>query len=68
MIRTLIHEDKAVKAPTGDKDSQIELEAQIFSIRMQEMIEAAKGSLIGDNNVTAMNSLLPAYHACRTTD
>ncbi|KAA6392863.1 MAG: hypothetical protein EZS28_011607 [Streblomastix strix] len=65
MIRTLIHEDKAVKALAGDKDSQIERETQIFAIHAQEMIEAAIVSLIGDDNVSAMNSLLSAHHACR---
>ncbi|KAA6400394.1 MAG: hypothetical protein EZS28_004083 [Streblomastix strix] len=65
MIRTLIHEDKAAKAIAGEKDSPVERETQIFAIHAQKMIEAAIVSLIGEDNVSAMNSLLSAHHACR---
>ncbi|KAA6369308.1 MAG: hypothetical protein EZS28_035164 [Streblomastix strix] len=65
IIRTLIHEDKAVKALTGDKDSHVKWKTQIFATYARKMIEAAIVSLIGDDNVNAMNSLLSAYHACR---
>ncbi|KAA6390235.1 MAG: hypothetical protein EZS28_014237 [Streblomastix strix] len=65
MIRTLIHEDKTAKAIADEKDSPVERETQIFAIHAQKMIEAVIVSLIGNDNVSAMNLQLSAHHACR---